>query len=69
MRDKTGGASAGFMDAGKPEATSAAHRRRMEQGGLAGDKALSDYESVSPADGGKVPSGGFLRRNNYDERF
>lgn len=69
MRDMTGGAQTGFEDAGKPEPTSAAHRRRMQQGGLAGDQALKDYESVSPSDGGKVPAGGFLRRNNYDERF
>lgn len=62
-------AERGFQDAGKPEPANAQHRRRMQQGGLANDKALSEYENVDGDDGGKVQPGGFLRRNNYDERF
>jgi hypothetical protein len=59
----------GFADAGAPELTNAPHKRRMEQGGLARDKALSDFENVDGDDGGQVLARGFLRRNNYDERF
>jgi len=62
-------ASRGFGDAGTPERTVATHKRRMEQGGLARDMALAEYENVDGDDGGQVLARGFLRRNNYDERF
>lgn len=62
-------AAQGFESAGKPERTNAAHKRRMQQGGLAEDEALQCYENVDDDDGGPMQSGGFLRRNNYDERF
>ena len=78
MRDKTHsmnaeqggeGAMKGYTDPGKPELTNASHKRRMQQGGLAEDEALQCYENVDGDDGGGVYPGGFLRRNNYDERF
>ena len=55
-------------DAGKPEPTDAGHKRRMQQGGLAGNEALEFYEN--PEGGaGKIPAaGGFLKRNNYGDR-
>lgn len=62
-------AERGFGDAGTPERTNAPHKRRMQQGGLAEDEAIQCYENVDGDDGGKVQPGGFLRRNNYDERF
>ncbi len=55
------GAVNGYTDPGKPELTNAAHKRRMEQGGLADNEAL--------AKGGKgYDVGGFLRRANYGDR-
>jgi hypothetical protein len=55
----------GYTDAGTPEPTGAAHKRRMEQGGLSSNEALKYFEN--PSNG--VASRGFLRRNNYGERF
>lgn len=75
MKDKTDAmnrglsaedAERGFGDAGMPERTSASHKRRMQQGALADNAALEEYEN--PSDG-KAQPGGFLRRNNYGERF
>lgn len=55
-------------DAGKPEATDAAHKRRMKQGGLSENEALEYYEN--PEGGAGVSqAGGFLKRNNYGDRF
>ena len=62
-------AAQGFSDPGRPELTNAPHKRRMQQGGLARDVALSEYENVDGDDGGQVLARGFIRRNNYDERF
>lgn len=59
-------AEQGFQDAGTPERTSAAHKRRMQQADLSSNEALQKYEN--PSDGVAQP-GGFLRRNNYGERF
>lgn len=58
-------AERGFLDPGKPELTTAAHKRRMEQGGLASNQALQDFEN--PSDGKEQP-GGFLRRVNTGAR-
>ena len=57
----------GFTDAGKPEATDAGHKRRMEQGNLTGNEALYKVENPE-GDGGGVDVGGFLKRNNYSDR-
>jgi len=62
------GMQRGFTDAGKPEPTDAGHKRRMRQGGLADNEALEFYEN--PEDGsGVTQPGGFLKRNNYGDRF
>ena len=55
-------------DAGTPEPTDAAHKRRMRQGNLSGNAALQEVENPN-GDGGGVDSGGFLKRNNYSDRF
>lgn len=55
-------------DAGSPPPTDAEHKRRMKQGGLAGNDALREYENPE-GDGGGVSFGGFLKRNNYSDRF
>ena len=76
MRDKTHsmnmahggeGAVKGYTDAGTPEATTAGHKRRMAQGDLSGNAALSQYENPN-GDGGGTDVGGFLKRNNYSDR-
>ena len=77
MKDKTDsmnmdssveGAVNGFTDPGKPEATNAPHKRRMAQGGLLNDSALEQFENADGDEG--VPNfGGFLKRNNYTDRF
>jgi len=55
----------GYTDAGTPELTGAAHKRRMEQGGLSTNEALEYFEN--PSEGKASP--GFLRRVNTGERF
>ena len=58
----------GYTDAGTPEPTNAGHKRRMQQGGLAQNDALMEYEN--PAGGsGCTQEGGFLKRNNNGDRF
>lgn len=59
----------GFQKAGMPERTSAAHKRRMQQGNLTGNEALEKYENAHGDGGGDTEFGGFLKRTNYDERF
>ena len=61
-------AARGYGDAGVPESTDAGHQRRMRQGGLSGNQALTEYENPNGDGGGRVQPGGFLRRNNYSER-
>ena len=60
-------AQKGYTDAGKPEATTASHERRMRQGNLAENAALQKYENPQ-GDGGGTDVGGFLKRNNYSDR-
>ena len=76
MKDKTHsmnsgnggeGAQKGYTDAGTPEPTNAGHKRRMAQGDLSGNAALSEYENPA-GDGGGTDVGGFLKRNNYSSR-
>ncbi len=55
-------------DAGTPEPTDAGHKRRMKQGGLAGNEALEKYENPEGGAGISQP-GGFLKRNNNGDRF
>ena len=59
------GKTKGYTDAGTPELTGAAHKRRMQQGGLSENEALEYFEN--PSDG--LASRGFLRRANTGERF
>ena len=54
-------------DAGTPEPTNAAHKRRMKQGGLSQNDALMEFENPAGGVGIEQP-GGFLRRNNYGDR-
>ena len=77
MKDKTHsmnmdhseeGAVKGYTDAGTPEPTNAAHKRRMQQGGLADDEALQCYENNDGDEGG-YSVGGFLKRANWSDRF
>lgn len=76
MKDKTHsmnmahggeGAQKGYMDAGTPEPTTAGHKRRMAQGNLSGNDALTQFENPM-GDGGGTDVGGFLKRNNYSDR-
>ena len=55
-------------DAGKPEATDAGHKRRMKQAGLLDNEALESFEHATQGEGTMQP-GGFLKRNNYGDRF
>ena len=75
MKDKTHsmnagggeGAQKGYTDAGSPGDANAYHKRRMEQGNLAGNAALTEFENPS-GDGGGTDVGGFVKRNNYSSR-
>lgn len=77
MKDKTDSmnrgfsaadAERGYMDPGSPPPTNAQHRRRMQQGALAGNDALKEYENPN-GDADASGRGGFLKRNNYSDRF
>ena len=54
-------------DAGTPESTTAGHKRRMKQGDLSGNEALTEFENAAAGSGISQP-GGFLKRNNYGDR-
>lgn len=66
MKDKvTVGSSKGYTDAGTPESSHSQKRSRMEQGDLINTR-LGEVENLEPT-GHDV--GGFLKRNNFGDRF
>lgn len=74
MKDKTlamnSGVSAedaarGYSDPGEPSSTHADKKRRMAQGALL-DTTLGEVENLDVSGYGR---GGFLKRNNFGDRF
>ena len=55
----------GYTDAGSPPPSNAEHKRRMRQGNLSDNAALQEYENPVPGQESK----GFLKRNNYGDRY
>lgn len=56
----------GYTDAGKPELTRAHKQRQLGDAGLLGSEGMENSENTQVT--GK-DVGGFLRRNNYGDRF
>jgi hypothetical protein len=66
MKDKvTVGSQKGYTDAGMPTSTYEDKQKQLRQAGLL-DTELGEVENLSPT-GHSV--GGFLKRNNFGDRF
>lgn len=60
-------AERGFGDPGEPVSNRTQKRTKLKQAGLLHNDAL--MESEDPSSGSGISRGGFLKRNNYGDRF